>query len=383
LVNLSLADAAEAAILRQGAVPPIVGLLSSSVPKLQQQSAMLLSNLLTNGAIREEVRYLSWMDPLLGILQTGDAQIAQQALRCIVNVTFDAHCRFMLVRANAKTKIEAASNRLRDPTVSQLAETAVKNFSVSVPGDVQSEVERALASGVVKKVNAPTAQRSAAVDNAFAGLEDLLGGSAAASSHTSYRTPPPATKPGRDPLDDLNDLLENVPQVKTHTPPPPPTQPARGAAIPKPPAVKPYSAPKPAKDPLDDLLDMSPPPKVNKPASSSGLDDLDTLLGGFSTPSKPSHGTSKPPSSSGLDDIDALLSGIGGGGPSKPTTRSKGYDNDDIDSLLADIGGSKPHQRQGGGESIDDLLDTFGGPSTGRSGHNSGFSAIDDILNGL
>jgi len=418
LVNLSLADAAESAILRQGAVPPVVGLLSSSVPKLQQQSAMLLSNLLTNEAIREEVRYLSWLDPLLSLL-TGDASLVQQVLRCIVNVTFDAHCRYMLVRANAKAKIESCVSRLRDPTVSQLADTALKNFNVSVSSDVQQEVERALASGVVKKVNAPTAQRSTAVDNAFAGLDDLLGGSSASPSHSrpnptpaARAAPPPAASHGRDPLDDLNDLLENVPttQVKTYSSPPAAKPAARGV------------------DPLDDLLDMTPQVrKSTTPASnSSGLDDLDALLGGFGAPPpaakpapahhsahhnahndlddllsdfgapKPSHHSpssysSKPAGGGGLDDIDALLSDIGGGGAShsRPSHSNRGGGGgfDDIDSLLADIGGpSKPsHQKPSATESLDDLLDSFGGPSSYHrpSSNNSGFSAIDDILKGL
>lgn len=50
---------------------------------------MLLSNLLTNAAIREEIRYLSWLEPLMNLVQSNDSQSAQQALRCVVNVTFD------------------------------------------------------------------------------------------------------------------------------------------------------------------------------------------------------------------------------------------------------------------------------------------------------
>jgi hypothetical protein len=372
LVNLSLADAAEEAILRQGAVPPVVGLLSSAVPKLQQQSAMLLSNLLTNEAIRAEVRYLSWMDPLLNLLN-ADAQIVQQALRCIVNVTFDAHCRHMLVRSNAKVKIEASVSRVRDHTVSQLAETALKNFNVTVPENIKAEVENALASGSVKRVAAPTAQKSTAVDNAFAGLDELLGGSGASSRPAPQpsRSQPPRGGGG---LDDLSDLLENVPSP-TH-----------------------YSAPKPqSRDPLDDLLDMSPPPQVKKsttttasasyhapPPPSGGMDDLDALLGTFS-PAKPAAQPSYG------NDLDNLLSDFAPkpqdmyGGP------SRGGGLADIDALLSDIGGSSTSRpshstaSRGGFDDIDSLLADIGGPTTSHNtrASSAGFSAIDDILKGL
>jgi len=247
-----------------------------------------------------------------------------------VNVTFDAHCRYMLVRSGAKAKIESTSSRLRDPTCSQLADTAIKNFGVSVPGDVQSEVERALASGVVKRVAAPQAQRSTAVDDAFAGLGDLLGDSGANTRYTPAPRPTP-TRTGRDPLDDLDDLLESVPaHVKTYTPPP-------------------LTSHRPA----DDF------------GFSSG--------GGFSAP--PSR-----PAQSGLDDIDLLLSDMG---PSHHKHHGGGGSSglDDIDSLLADIGGPKSSQRAPAAESIDDLLNSFGPPPTNN--RNNNFSAIDDILNGF
>jgi len=172
---------------------------------------------------------------------------------------------------------------------------------------------------------------------------------------------------------------------------------------------------------------MSAPPQVKKspaPSHSHGsLDDLDALLGGFPSPSKPqthsqtsndlddllsdfapkpnygggsnnygggsnnygggsnnygggSHNYGGP--SKGLDDIDALLSDIGS--VSRPSHNSQNKSFDDIDSLLADIGGPK-NTRSQPTESIDDLLDSFGPPPT-RS-NNSGFSAIDDILKGL
>lgn len=65
----------------------------------------------------------------------------------------------MLVRSGAEGKINSARSRLGDATVSQLAETALKNFAVAVSADIQSEVDRALSSGAVKRVAAPTAQR--------------------------------------------------------------------------------------------------------------------------------------------------------------------------------------------------------------------------------
>lgn len=65
----------------------------------------------------------------------------------------------MLVKGGAESKINAARARAGDATVSQLAETALKNFAVTVSADIQAEVDRALATGAVKRVAAPTAQR--------------------------------------------------------------------------------------------------------------------------------------------------------------------------------------------------------------------------------
>ena len=70
--------------------------------------------------------------------------------------------------------------------------------------------------------------------DAFAGLDDLIGGRPA-NTHAPPASRQPVQKP-RDPLDDLDDLLEPV-QVKTFS---------SASSLPKPKAV----------DPLDELLDV-------------------------------------------------------------------------------------------------------------------------------
>jgi len=354
---------------------------------------------LTNAAIREEVRYLSWLDPLIHLVQNGDAQVAQQALRCIVNVTFDGHCRYMLVRSGAEAKISSARNRLHDQTVSQLADTAIKNFAVTVPPDVQSEVDKALSTGAVRQVSAPTAQKRAPTTNAFEGLDDLLGpGSSSAPPRNNF--PPASNKPTshkpsvHDPLDDLDDLLENVPaQVKTYSSAPSKSQQSR--------------------DQLDDLLNgmSSSNTQVRKSSQQdAGLQELDDLLGGISvsSSSRPSAAqsqkardelddllsdfgsmqpkpSSRPSHAGGLDDIDALLSGM-----DSQQTRSSNYGGNkgggsqgfgDIDSLLADIGAPRQSRVNQNTDDIDDLLSSFGSPPPRASKQNAGFSALDDLLN--
>lgn len=34
-------------------------------------------------------RYLSWLEPLMNLVQSSDPQSMQQSLRCVVNITFD------------------------------------------------------------------------------------------------------------------------------------------------------------------------------------------------------------------------------------------------------------------------------------------------------
>jgi hypothetical protein len=442
LVNLSLSEKAERAILEQNAVKPVTGLLASDVPKLQQQAAMLLSNLLTNREIREHIRYLGWVDPVINILKNGDAALLQQILRVIINVTFDAHCRYLLASADAEKHVANASKRVPDPTVNQLSTTALKNLTVQAPPEVQNEVENAKRGGKIQGVGAPKAQRREAKKDDLEGLDDLIG-NISAGGNRSAGNPPAAHRPppsqqrsaGNDGLDDLLSEL-NTPSSK---PAPAPAKAAYSApahsapAQHKPPPAAAYKA-KPSND-LDDLDNLlaevsTPAPKSQQ---NSGLSDIDDLLADIDTSSKkpaptkaaysaPAHSApAKAPAPSkpapkAADDIDDLLADIGSAPPAKhnpPASKSKPKndlddiddlldgmssgssnkhnkpsDDGDIDNLLADIegGGGRPQSTYGasvsvGGDDIDDLLDGLGGSSNNKQGGGDvGMDAIDDLL---
>jgi len=156
LVSLSLSSEAENAIMEQGTLRPVVGLLSSNVDQLKEQAAMLLSNLLTNDAVRKHIRYLSWCDPMTTILQTGNQNSVCQVTRCIVNITFDEHCRYMCVKAGIAAKLKNAAQRVRSSDVDELSKTACSNMEVGVSADIQKDVDEALRTGRVTKVSAPT-----------------------------------------------------------------------------------------------------------------------------------------------------------------------------------------------------------------------------------
>jgi len=416
LVNISLAERAERAILAQGAVAPVVGLLSSDVPKLQQQAAMLLSNLLTNKEIRESVRYLGWVDPVISMIKNGDAVSVQQILRVIINITFDAHCRYLLASADAEKHVANASKRLGDAQVSQLSTTALKNLTVPAPPDVQADVEKAKSSGKIQGVLAPKANRRDAKSNDLEGLDDLIGdisgnrGGAKPVGSGNRPAAQPSRSGGSDGLDDLLGEL-NTPSSKPaparSNPPPaakPQLQPARAAPISKP-------APKNDMGDLDDLLaDVSSPAPKPQPAPAGNLSDIDDLLADIDAPKKnapkpapapakaaaPAPKASAPPpkSNARMDDIDDLLADIGTSAPppksnakQAPPPKPK-QDLDDIDDLLDGIGtsGNKGGNQRAaaGGDDIDDLLSNIEAPSkqSAYSG-NSGGDDIDDLLNGL
>jgi len=156
LVALSLSAEAEGAIMEQGTLKPVVGLLSSNAEQLREQSAMLLSNLLTNDEVRKHIRYLSWCDPMTSILQSGSQNSVCQVTRCIVNITFDEHCRYMCVKAGLAAKLKNAATRVRADDVSDLCKTACSNMEVGVSANVSREVEEKLRTGQITKVSAPT-----------------------------------------------------------------------------------------------------------------------------------------------------------------------------------------------------------------------------------
>jgi len=223
LVTLSLSGEAEHAILNQGTVKPVVGLLTSSNEQLKEQAAMLLSNLLTNEKIRENIRYLSWCEPMTAILQSGSTNAVCQVTRCIVNITFDEHCRYMCVKAGIAAKLKNAASRVRDGSVTELSNTACSNLEVGVSGHVEREVDDALKSGKVTKVAAPTSQqKTVQVNKDFDGLDELLGGSSKPSSTPSKPAPKQVSNAA---LDDLDSLLDG-PSKPSQKPTPQASKPA-------------------------------------------------------------------------------------------------------------------------------------------------------------
>jgi len=386
------------------------------VPKLQQQAAMLLSNLLTNKEIRESVRYLGWVDPVLNIVKNGDVASVQQILRVIINITFDAHCRYLLASADAEKHVANAGKRLGDAQVSQLSTTALKNLTVPAPPDVQQDVDNAKSGGRIKGVAAPKAQKRDAKSNDLEGLDDLIGdisgNKGAGSRPATASKPPPSRGGGSDGLDDLLGEL-NTPSAK-----PAPARASPAAAPASKPASQPARAPISKPPPknnmgdLDDLLaEVSTPAPKPQPASASNLNDIDDLLADIDAPKKPTVTTKAAPAKAtaapakaapksggnkaAANDIDDLLADIG---PSNPPPRAapaskpppKKQDLDDIDDLLDGINISNNNKGGGGGrqaaggDDIDDLLSNIDAPSK-QGAYNSGGGGddIDDLLNGL
>jgi len=383
LVNLSLSSLAERAILTQGAVRPVVGLLSSEDPKLQQQASMLLSNLLTNKEIRENVRYFGWVDPVLKLVKRGDSSTLQQVLRVIINITFDEHCRYMLQNANAADIINQATSQASDNQVFSLSSTAIKNLSVPCSAAVQAEVNQKLSSGAVEYISAPRPAEQPKSEIDLDELDKVLD-----TYGTTSKKPPPATsKPAPKPVDDLDDILSGFN--------PPPQKPVSAAASPKPSPASAKANTNYDLD-LDDLLGevapRKPAPQASKPAAPApkpapapvkaappkrDLDDLDDLLSDIDYPKKPAPKPAPPPAH---DEIDDLLADIDPRGTKAPPPKAvaakpppKNESLDDIDDLLADMTPSRPPprptsaavsrqpSRQAQTDDIDDLLNGIGG----------------------
>jgi hypothetical protein len=437
LVNLSLSEHAEKAILHQHAVKPVVGLLSSDDPRLAQQAAMLLSNLLTNKDIRESVRYFGWVDPVLKLVRSGDPNTLQQILRVIINICFDEPCRYLLQKADAAKVINSVTQNANDNNIYNLSSTAIKNLSVPVSAVVQNEVQQKLSSGGIEKVNAPRAKQQEArneidhndvdaVLKSFGGGHSSKPAASHQPAHHQQQSYKPPSKPAHDDLDDLlkDDFKPAPSKQPTHAAKPPPPKnnyddldnllndikPASkpAAAAPQkhnPPPAQSKASQKSDLLDIDDLLSgidtapkktTAPPPKP--PAHHH--DDIDDLLAGFDVP-KPKPAQHKPPPSHDLDDIDDILSGMGGssrppapqhnkGGAKAPAHhQSKG---DDIDDLLDGIGSMSMgggYRGSYGGDDIDDLLSDLSEPNHRQSGNtrgrggSSGLEAIDDLLNDL
>jgi len=330
--------------------------LESRVESLREQAAMLLSNLLTNEDVRKHLRYLSWCEPMSAILASGNQNSVCQVTRCIVNITFDEHCRYMCVKQGIGQKLKTAAARVRSADVDELCKTANSNLEVGVSGDIQKDVDNALRSGGITKVNAPTSNLKEQKKNDFDGLDDLLGASASNKTYSQPARNTTASKPSSSALDDLDSLLDG-----------PSTKPKPTAPSPR--RVDPPSN-KNTLDDLDSLLDgpsskpkaptptqrveskpqAAPQPAKTQAAKPATFDDLDDLLSTL----PPKQPTKPVPKKTDMDDIDSLLADVKTA-PKK--TAAKPHYDDDIDSLLADLGNNKakPKGKQPSNE-IDDLL---------------------------
>jgi len=312
---------------------------------------------------------------MTSILQSGSQNSVCQVTRCIVNITFDEHCRYMCVKAGLAAKLKNAATRVRADDVSDLCKTACSNMEVGVSANVSREVEEKLRTGQITKVSAPTPNlKELKKNDDFAGLDDLLGGSS-----NSYKPPQKSvSKPSSAALDDLDSLLDG-PSSKPKSSPFQQQQPK-----PYSPPVKqsePVKKPQASFDDLDDLL-SSPQPKPQPPKQQAKFDDLDDLLG---MPANKPTAQKTQQRTAVMDDLDDLLGDLSKPAQkpvqSKPTQKAKS-DMDDIDSLLADMQPpSKGGHHKGGDDDIDNLLADLGSskaksPSKGKSGANE----IDDLL---
>jgi len=366
LVALSLSSEAENAIMEQGSLKPVVGLLSSHVDQLKEQAAMLLSNLLTNEDVRKHIRYLSWCDPMTQILQTGNQSAVCQVTRCIVNITFDEHCRYMCVKAGLAAKLKNAASRVRGDDVNELCKTACSNMEVGVSANVSKEVEEKIRTGQIQKISAPTSSLKEQKKNDFEGLDDLLGN----ASHTSYNkqaASKSASKPSHQHMDDLDSLLDG-----------PSSKPANKTTTVTAQNTKSQPAKKSNFDDLDDLLGSTPSkPAQHQSKPTPKHDDLDDLLGSVSAPNKSAPKT-QTRTAVVMDDLDDLLGDLSNKPAQKPAQKQQPKNNmDDIDSLLADMQPpSKSGHKKAQDDDIDSLLADLGKNSKGKSSNNE----IDDLL---
>jgi len=334
--------------------------------QLKEQSAMLLSNLLTNDEVRKHIRYLSWCDPMTAILQSGNQSAVCQVTRCIVNITFDEHCRYMCVKAGLAAKLKNAASRVRGDDVNELTKTACSNMDVGVSANVSKEVDEKLRTGQITKITAPTSNLKEQKKNDFEGLDDLLG----SSGSTSYKPsqPKPTAKPTSSALDDLDSLLDG-PSSKPKT-----TTAAITQNVQKP-VSQPAKKPQTSFDDLDDLLSSTPSKPQAKPQPKNDIDDLFSGMTQNKQPAKTQQRTAV------IDDLDDLLGDFGKPPQKQPQKQpQKHTDMDDIDSLLADM---QPPSKGGGhhkaqDDDIDSLLADLGSKKNANKGKSS--NEIDDLL---
>jgi hypothetical protein len=62
----------------------------------------------------------------------------------------------MCTKNGISGKLKNAASRVRSSDVDELCKTACSNLEVSVSGDIQREVDDAIRTGKITKVNAPT-----------------------------------------------------------------------------------------------------------------------------------------------------------------------------------------------------------------------------------
>jgi len=199
MINISNTGNGEDAIIKQNAIPSIIGLLYSKYPTLVLQATSLLSNMCTKQEVREFIRSYDWVEPLLFAIKNGDDNFFQQALRVVINSCFDPFCRYLLVHHNVHTQIgqrvksatsspSSSSPSSSSPSSSsssspssiseksrELAVKALQNLKVPSGSQVEQEMTENIKRGL-KKIEAPSAKQAPEQKDDFEGLDDVIKG---------------------------------------------------------------------------------------------------------------------------------------------------------------------------------------------------------------
>jgi len=377
LVNLSIAERNEDTIIERGVIEAVLLLLSNSNEKLQQTSAMLLSNLFTNERARFKARNLNWIDALVRLLGSSNLELVTQTVRVIINITFDEHCRHKLVQAGADRHLNSADQRFRNQRLTDLITSALRNISVPIndPSLGGGGGGSSVNVSYTQNFNPPPQNRSSG------NLDNILG------DISSMNQRPQSTTTAYKPVEVVvNNRQSSFPNSRTSTTP---------------------NSRQSTNSDLDDILsDMntfdspstsnpfSKPVEVKVETSSGGggFDDIDDLLSGMgsssnNTPPPPPRPVTQRVSMAykdDFDDIDALISGINNDTSGMdmtssykpnnsippPPPRSSSSNLDDIDDILADLtpkSNNKPMGKQSMSSGV-------------RSSTTADLNAIDELL---
>jgi len=399
--------------------------LTNNSEKLQHTAAMLLSNLFTNDKARSKARSLNWMGPVMQLLNSSNLEIVTQIVRVIVNITFDESCRFQLVKNGAERSLNAADQKFRNPNLSNLITSALRNLSVPVSDSIGGGSSGGSSTYKPPQSTPTSKPQSNNLDDI---LNDISSSSTVKSSTTvtpprnsvtntpprnTVTNPPPSTntrtsvmsnntKPKSNDFDDiLSDISSlNVKSSVTVNPPLPPRNStptnmksstndlddilndisSLNVNIKSSVSVNPPPPPPPSNDFNFSTTSTYVPPSNDRPitqrvsvAYKNDFDDIDALISGMSDNDfdkpKDNFGMPSKVEKSNLSDIDDLLSEIETKATTPTTTvsveKTKRVSNlDDIDDILADLN-TKPSSKSN---------------TTVRSSTAADLDAIDDLL---